>query len=253
MDSELSKTERRRIAKQAKKLKLQSAKEADMTDRQKQRVESKQKKVLPKLTRDDRKRKYQEELCEAPRMAEQSKKLFCLNCKKKGHILADCPDGKAEGIKSSSGIVSTERICYNCGSYDHALRTCRKPRDPKGKLPFASCFVCKGTGHISRDCPNNENGLYPNGGGCLECDSKFHFAKDCPTKAEKRLVEEEEEEMKAKEEEMNPKIQQKREALGGDDDDFGDFHDLGEGQGDDGDIVYISETVKVKKSKKSKN
>lgn len=251
MDTELNKTERRRIAKQAKKLKLQAAKEANMTDRQRQRIEAKQKKVLPKLTRDDRKRKYQEALCEAPRIAEQSKKLFCLNCKKKGHILADCPDGKVEGVTSSGGLVSTEKICYNCGSHDHALRTCRKPRDPQGKLPFASCFICKGTGHISRDCPSNENGLYPNGGGCLECGSKYHFAKDCPTKAAKPIEDSKEgTESQSMDASTQLKVQQKREALGGDDDDFGDFHDLGEGQGDEGDIVDLSK--KGKKAKKAK-
>lgn len=33
------------------------------------------------------------------------------------------------------------------------------------------CFVCKKSGHISRDCPDNPKGLYAYGGGCYICGS----------------------------------------------------------------------------------
>lgn len=49
-----------------------------------------------------------------------------------------------------------------------------------GGYPYATCFVCKKVGHISKDCPKNDHGLYPNGGCCLECGSVRHFKKDCP-------------------------------------------------------------------------
>lgn len=39
--------------------------------------------------------------------------------------------------------------------------------------------MCNQTGHLSGACPKNENGLYPNGGGCKFCQSKLHLAKDC--------------------------------------------------------------------------
>lgn len=176
---ELSKTERRRLAKAAKKAKLKAAKEADMSDRQKLRVQTKEKKILPKLSREDRKRKYQSELIEKPREQEAAKKLFCLHCKRKGHALKDCPEATAP---NASTQAITDKICYNCGRSDHALRTCKQPRQPDGHLPYATCFICKGTGHISKDCKENPNGLYPKGGGCLICSSKFHFARDCPEK-----------------------------------------------------------------------
>jgi zinc finger CCHC domain-containing protein 9 len=50
------------------------------------------------------------------------------------------------------------------------------------KLPYASCFICNGTGHLAKDCPQNTNGLYPKGGCCHICQSIHHLAKDCPQK-----------------------------------------------------------------------
>lgn len=49
-----------------------------------------------------------------------------------------------------------------------------------GAYPYATCFVCKKVGHISKDCPDNAHGLYPNGGCCLECGSVRHLRRDCP-------------------------------------------------------------------------
>ena len=190
---DIDKTERRRQAKLAKKLKLKAEKEAGMTERQKLRLATKEKKFQPKLSKDDRKRKYQEQLIDKPREQEAARHLICLNCKKKGHMLKDCPLGVVPTkVDDSKAITSNEickpiidikrQICYNCGKYDHALRTCKLPRNPNGILPFATCFICKQSGHISRDCKENPNGCYPNGGCCLVCSSKYHFAKDCPDK-----------------------------------------------------------------------
>ena len=55
-----------------------------------------------------------------------------------------------------------------------------------GAYPYATCFVCKKVGHISKDCPDNAHGLYPNGGCCLECGSVRHLRKDCPEKQKKQ-------------------------------------------------------------------
>lgn len=47
-------------------------------------------------------------------------------------------------------------------------------------MPFASCFVCKGKGHLASACPENkERGVYPNGGACKLCRETSHLAKDC--------------------------------------------------------------------------
>lgn len=47
------------------------------------------------------------------------------------------------------------------------------------ELPYAKCFVCKKQGHLSSQCPQNDKGLYPNGGGCRFCGQVDHLAKDC--------------------------------------------------------------------------
>lgn len=49
-------------------------------------------------------------------------------------------------------------------------------------MTFAICFICNESGHLSKDCPRNENGIYPYGGGCYFCGSKMHKKADCPDK-----------------------------------------------------------------------
>lgn len=56
------------------------------------------------------------------------------------------------------------------------MDTDRKLDEP---LPYAKCFICNEQGHLSKQCPKNENGIYPNGGACHKCGSKAHLAKDC--------------------------------------------------------------------------
>ena len=72
-------------------------------------------------------------------------------------------------------------ICYRCGSRKHRLSACReKAPDPSNPLPFASCFVCSGNGHLSSQCPENkEKGVYPNGGCCKLCGETDHLARNC--------------------------------------------------------------------------
>ncbi len=49
-------------------------------------------------------------------------------------------------------------------------------------MPYATCFICSQNGHISKACPKNAKGIYPNGGCCKICQSTFHLIKDCPEK-----------------------------------------------------------------------
>ncbi len=49
-----------------------------------------------------------------------------------------------------------------------------------GVFPYAKCFICRETGHLSKQCPDNPRGLYPNGGCCKWCGSVEHFKRDCP-------------------------------------------------------------------------
>ena len=32
-----------------------------------------------------------------------------------------------------------------------------------GEFPYAKCFICGETGHLSKQCPDNPKGLYPMG------------------------------------------------------------------------------------------
>ena len=112
----------------------------------------------------------------------------CLNCKKRGHLVEDCPfklnqnnneDDDEQNINNNKDI-----ICYNCGSYEHTLYKCDKPID-YNNLPYALCFKCNKRGHISANCPENENGIYIHGGACFVCGAKDHLAKNCPEKQAK--------------------------------------------------------------------
>jgi zinc finger CCHC domain-containing protein 9 len=67
-----------------------------------------------------------------------------------------------------------------CNGTDHSLSACRKRTDPSNPTPYATCFVCLATGHLSAQCPQNVRGVYINGGACKICGDVKHRAKDCP-------------------------------------------------------------------------
>ncbi|KAJ1912053.1 hypothetical protein H4219_005743 [Mycoemilia scoparia] len=90
----------------------------------------------------------------------------CFHCREKGHSVKNCPQAKSQGIG----------ICYHCGSEDHTTKSCTAKSK---KFAFATCFVCNQQGHITSQCKKNENGLYPDGGGCKYCGSVNHYARQC--------------------------------------------------------------------------
>jgi zinc finger CCHC domain-containing protein 9 len=181
----LSKKDRRRLTKQAKK---------ELNPK----VPTPQgKKQKPKLTHEQRKEKFtalavkareKQQKREQQRSGYQGKssysggnsaaaadgpnaeKLYCLGCRGKGHVIKDCK-------KSKSNTIG---MCFNCGSTEHTLHSCKEKKDKSGKLPFAECFVCGQKGHLSGQCSQNEHGIYPKGGCCKICSSKFHLASQCP-------------------------------------------------------------------------
>lgn len=115
------------------------------------------------------------------RIAERNSDTTCFACREKGHAARDCPNAPPSGNASSGR--SAVGMCYRCGSDRHTLSRCGKPVDPMNPMPFASCFVCSGKGHLAGACPQNkERGVYPNGGCCKLCGDKSHLAKDCGLK-----------------------------------------------------------------------
>lgn len=88
-------------------------------------------------------------------------------------------------MSSPAGEYSCNSPCRikltpRCNSDRHSLSRCPKPVDPSNPTPFATCFVCLGTGHLSGACPQNPRGVYVNGGACKVCGSVKHRANDCP-------------------------------------------------------------------------
>jgi zinc finger CCHC domain-containing protein 9 len=116
--------------------------------------------------------------------------VVCFHCRKKGHAVIDCPDMKTTPRSTPSNLPAVPiQICYKCGSTEHTLRHCTvrsSSSKDKEALPFASCFVCHEKGHLAGQCPNNEKGIYVNGGCCKECGSTSHLVTKCPARLLKR-------------------------------------------------------------------
>jgi len=142
-------------------------------------------------------------------------KVRCFKCRRRGHTVNDCKfsdvveEGQEAGETNEAGQTgeagkveeagesskqkkvfpkkekksetTKKLICYNCGSNEHGLYACTLPVDHKN-LPYAECFICKGKGHISANCPQSDKGIFIYGGSCYVCHAKDHLAKNCPQK-----------------------------------------------------------------------
>eukprot|EP00640_Fibrocapsa_japonica_P003743 CAMPEP_0113937782 /NCGR_PEP_ID=MMETSP1339-20121228/4328_1 /TAXON_ID=94617 /ORGANISM="Fibrocapsa japonica" /LENGTH=295 /DNA_ID=CAMNT_0000940681 /DNA_START=27 /DNA_END=914 /DNA_ORIENTATION=+ /assembly_acc=CAM_ASM_000762 len=199
VDKSLSKTERRRLAKKAKKNRLHGegllgGKKRFTTKKGKKRgiPATGPEKVKPKMSKEERREKFTQQARERQKqkqLAGANAKVVCFGCRQKGHALAQCPlaqgtpPAAASASASASGHSAVQggvgRCCYNCGSTEHTLRQCTAPKKGDG-MSFAVCFLCKEKGHISAKCPQNEHGIYPKGGQCNVCGSKLHLASNCP-------------------------------------------------------------------------
>ncbi|KAJ3054260.1 hypothetical protein HK097_002245 [Rhizophlyctis rosea] len=193
---------------QPKKKKMRHRSKLDPSERKTAKDDAAADDYLSKKERDSLKRRTRKQKL-------KERKMTCFLCRKQGHSIKFCPSAPSsedtpaltmedgcEGSLVSGGAV--EGICYRCGSLEHRLAQCKKktdsrnyhfcflvwldsprkdnqiPRNTTGNpLPFASCFICNQKGHLSSQCPENERGLYPNGGGCKFCGSVRHLARDC--------------------------------------------------------------------------
>lgn len=126
-----------------------------------------------------RKKRRQEEL-----KYRKSLRHLCFKCRKPGHSMANCPNSSDQ---NNEELVD---VCYFCGSIDHKLSECsaykKKIRESgsnaKIDLPFVKCFICNQKGHLTRNCSQNKNGAFPNGGKCRRCGSINHTFKECFSK-----------------------------------------------------------------------
>merc|ERR1712226_448571 len=140
---------------------------ADRKLRIQKKLDAKRKKLEEKIAKREAERKK-------AKNALRDRRKHCLYCKKYGHTLHECTGRQQMEISAE--------MCYGCGSTQYSFKDCPicARKGNKDKMKFATCFICHEVGHISKDCPRNENGIYPYGGGCYFCGDKMHKKADCP-------------------------------------------------------------------------
>ena len=165
---------------------------ANKTTPRKQRPKKHKGKPKPKMTKEERREKYTaiaRDRRDKRVDRNRDKDIICYRCRKKGHSADKCTSAEGGDVNKKKG----GNICYKCGSTEHRLQQCAKIKPylkgqsntPKidfgklGELPFAKCYVCNESGHLSGYCPKG-NGILPDGGTCRVCGEGGHIAKNCP-------------------------------------------------------------------------
>lgn len=111
-----------------------------------------------------------------------------------GRAVAERTEKEAAEVIASAESESTRRragrFCYHCGSAGHTAAHCDGQLvagsgggggggGGGGQFAFAVCFICQSVGHLARQCPSSDHGIFVRGGECHRCGSKQHKAKHC--------------------------------------------------------------------------
>ena len=109
----------------------------------------------------------------------KSEKKPCLLCRSTDHVLKDCPKNK------DKHNIEVEEILLQLWGY---LTPCskmlgRQRLEMDLRLLLALYVIL--VGHLSSQCDQTKNGIYPNGGCCRVCGENTHLAKNCPSKNKK--------------------------------------------------------------------
>ena len=102
------------------------------------------KKAKPKMTYEERRAKflrpkqsewgshYHQNANRPGSHKRKATKVYCFGCRQPGHMLQDCPEKAGTAgtgaAKGGAGAGNGKRICFNCGSIQHRLAHCPKPR-----------------------------------------------------------------------------------------------------------------------------
>ncbi|KAI8389477.1 hypothetical protein BD560DRAFT_419702 [Blakeslea trispora] len=83
--------------------------------------------LMPRQRQDNRGKKRSRDFDDEPNRNKRKPGEVCFACRQPGHSVNRCPKNKEHA-----------NICYNCGTTEHRLKDCKKPR--KGRTTLCYLF-----------------------------------------------------------------------------------------------------------------